>query len=206
MLRIIVSAALFLVITNGFAQPVFHAKIGLNLATMSLYPKYKDRNQILHGGIHAGVQLQYPLSENWGVGTELAVDQKGAERLMSVRSGAGYALTLTNIEVPVLITRRICGGLSVSGGVSTAYVVKAGFRSYSNYKENVSQYYKKIDLSSRFGITYEVGSYAFGATFSYGLMKTNEVPGKSDGERMFTNEILPFGRNKVFGLSLSHQL
>jgi hypothetical protein len=188
------------------AQPIFRVKAGFNLAKMSRYPKQKVRNEILHDGMHAGVQLQYTLSSNWRVESELAIDQKGAESLWSGFNSPGHSVGLTTIELPVLITRRLTSRVGISAGLASSYLLHARFKASNDEKQNVTRYYKKIDVTSLLNLSYDVVDFEFGARLGYGLIKTNEKHILADVERMQIKEILPFGRNKVVNFYISYKL
>lgn len=191
---LILSLILFTVLTSQ-AQVRFGAKIGANIANMSISQGGLNVTPSSIFGFHIGGLLEYDVNDKVAIQPNLLYSQKGYS---STISGISAGLKLNYLELPINVLYRANEKLFLGGGPSFAYALSG--------KEKITMNGTSIEADAEFGnndgynrfdaglnliVGYEVApSYVISANYTFGLTSTFYDTSFS-------------GQNTVLGLSLT---
>lgn len=158
------------------AQVQFGVKAGLNLANLNYSDEFDTDTKMLPTYM-AGVIVEFPFSDNLGLGTGIQLQGKGAKG--DDGDDDESKATMSYLQVPVQL-QYTNNGLFAAVGPYVAFGIGGKFDDGAGTEEDIS-YGSSIDddfSALDFGVNLEVG-YSFGqlrATASYGLGLANGIP------------------------------
>jgi len=138
------------------AQEVtFGVKGGLNLASIS---EYQTVDPDLRVSFHFGGFVEIPLWNKFSLQPELLYSGQGFKETYS--STHMHTVRLNYLNLPILIKYYVWNGLSIETGPQMGMLISS----------NVSEYEKKLDLATGFGLGYKINTdLGFGVRYNFGL-------------------------------------
>lgn len=155
MKKIIMIAAMLVAVVcanaqNEEGQLTLMPKAGINLATYS-----GDDGAKMRIGPVGGVELEYGLSDNFGLACGVLYSMQGAKV-----DGTDMKIDAHYINVPILAQYYVIDGLAIKAGVQPGFCVSSDWND-----PNV------FDLSIPVGLSYEISRFVIDARYNIGVTK-----------------------------------
>lgn len=172
-------------------------KFGINLADL----RTDEKTLSPRSTFHVGIEAEYPLTDKWGVQSELLYSRQGDARRGRTTQGVKFDNTtaLDYFNIPVIINYYVAEGLYVAMGPQLGFLVRAQLEQtvgFDNRRDNVEENYKNADFSAVFGAGYKT-DWGFVVGLRYNLGFTNVLK----NPYVYTNQ----ERHSVFQLSMSYR-
>lgn len=145
----------------------FSIKGGLNVSSLgnkNIFENYSSK-----AGVHIGGIVEFPLTEQFSLQSELYYSSEGARILYNTDPWGGnsnYDVNLDYIRVPVLGKFYIFDNFSLEGGVNFGLMIGAkhgglSFESTGYYPQKILNQYKTFDMQIALGSSYKLHSSVF---------------------------------------------
>ena len=167
MKRMIVLAALFIIIVPGFAQRrdvQFGIKAGVNLANFNDNVSTSGSRTGFHGGFLAHLHL----SPNWALQPEIVYSTQGAKM-----PGGHYEIDYINL--PILVQYMFRSGFRIESGIQLGLLTSAKFEENDGDESNFRGDFNSSDISLPIGIGYVTPTgLGFDVRYNLGLTDINK--------------------------------
>jgi len=192
MKKILLASMALLLCAAASAQLKFGVKAGANFSNVRGSDVEGNKGKT---GYYAGAFAEYPITEKLAVKPELVYSLQGAKAVEEYEGVVTEAkVDLSYITLPVMVKYEFIPGLYAETGPQISYLTSAKAKS-NGYKEDVKDYFKKVDFTWGFGVGY-ISSFNLGinARYNLGLSKM----AAEDAEKVY-NGVFQVGLVYVLG-------
>jgi len=146
-----------------YGQTTFGAKAGLNLSNLSIEDA-SDKNMVT--GLHAGVFVNFPISEAFSVQPELLFSQKGTK--WDPMENVEAKLIQSYIDLPVNLVYNLAKDFDFQLGPYVGFL--AGSKIDGTFEDDLDKdYFNSLDFGLQGGLRFFLSPVYLGFTYKYGL-------------------------------------
>lgn len=178
---------------NEVGQITLMPKAGINISTITGDILADKKAKV---GLVAGVEAEYGISENFGLGFGVLYSMEGCKGKVAAYGGEGAGLYLADgnynldyINIPILAQYYPVKGLAIKAGIQPAFNVRHKV-SADGHTANLDDV-KSFNFSIPVGISYEYQNFVLDARYNIGVTKLIKD--------------LNQGRNSTFAITLGYK-